>query len=198
MQRNRYPWFAGACLIASTLLVSGCDPAAKGDKAEAGDKADKKAGAGDKADKKAEVGAEAGADAGAAEDPGPTDEPEADPAEDAASSCLAKCDDPELSKDDAATCRVRCKTEATSETGRYAGCFDDCVGKSETNQVTCTKNCAASIRADTDEAGTCGRGCLETLGSCLLPCEDEGKDDRATCRVRCNATADSCLDDCDA
>ena len=120
--------------------------------------------------------------------------------------CMAECEGSDLSKDDLATCRLRCKNShgEAGDTkhptvGAYFACFDGCVGKSKDDRATCQKNCAASVTAGTGDptATDCPRACLETLGSCLLPCEDKSsEDDRATCHKQCEVVATKCVTAC--
>lgn len=120
--------------------------------------------------------------------------------------CLSGCDQAELSEDDRATCRVRCKnlapgTATTSRhpvIGAYMGCFDGCAGKSADDRPTCHKNCAVSVTAGTGDPATsvCPRACTEAFGTCLSPCDDKSEDNAATCRKQCEVVAEKCVVAC--
>ncbi|MCA9698602.1 MAG: hypothetical protein KC431_13835 [Myxococcales bacterium] len=188
---------ARLALVLTLTALAACDPPgdpAAGKDGKPGD--DKTA----KEGKQAAGGeAVAGGEAGAAATGGTAAAPE----EKTLGECLGNCEASDASEDDKATCRLRCKANfgeagGKSETvGRYQGCFDGCeTDKSATDKATCAKQCAGSVVAGSEPADKCGRGCLETLGSCLLPCDEKGEDDAATCRCQCESAGDKCLGAC--
>jgi hypothetical protein len=120
--------------------------------------------------------------------------------------CLFGCENgADMSEDDVATCRVRCKNNAPGGTtsrhpiiGAYLGCFDSCASKSDDDRPTCHKNCAVSVSAGTGDPATsvCPRRCTEAFGKCLTPCDEKSEDNAATCRKQCEVVAEKCVVGC--
>ena len=193
-------FLAGACDPTAIVTEGGKqDGEAKAGAAKAGEKAEADAGAeaGDKAEAEAGAGDKAEAQAG--------EKAEVAQAEVSLDGCLAECEGKDLSEDDLATCRLRCKNVAGQAgdehpmIGAYHACFDECATKGPDNRATCQKNCAASVTAGTGDPAKsdCPRACAETFGSCLSPCEDKSSpDDKATCTKQCDVDAAKCVDAC--
>lgn len=107
--------------------------------------------------------------------------------------CLSNCQARQLSEDNRATCRLLCESHharggSGSDTALvdvYVGCFDGCE-----DEASCRNRCAS----EAGTSGACARGCLESFGRCLAPCQGVAEEGR--CSERCETTARSCVGGC--
>lgn len=139
--------------------------------------------------------------------------------------CLASCNDPKLSADDKATCRLNCKADdavdrrkvGAADNGRpsakdvvktFKGCASKCTGD---DAAACNDACVGEVSGadstvtslktkDDADAGAikdCAKGCLSAMVKCDGDCAGKGSDDdQATCRLNCEEPAAVCLEAC--
>ncbi|MEZ4380635.1 MAG: hypothetical protein R3A79_04780 [Nannocystaceae bacterium] len=139
--------------------------------------------------------------------------------------CLASCNDPKLSADDKATCRLNCKADDAVDRRKVGAAadgspsakdvlksFDGCAGKcAGDDAAACSDACVAEVSgaettvttlktkddADAGAIKACAKGCLTAMVKCDGDCAGKGSaDDQATCHLNCQEPAAVCLEGC--